>query len=220
LLAFSLLFGAASLALGQTPKAAAPQAPLRDLFLDLDSNGDRVIERSEVPESGHHAFDTLLKYGDRNHDGKLEAEEYRDLLQKVSWNRVLSPEQREQRFKTWDKNGDGKISREEFPNGAARFAQLDRNEDGFLSRDELPWMNPGASKAAALGPAAGPTREGFLRRLKQMDKNGDGRVSRDEFTGRPAMFDRLDTNHDGFLDSADQPNAAAQAATKKAEKTP
>jgi hypothetical protein len=36
-----------------------------------------------------------------------------------------------------------------------------------------------------------------------MDKNGDGRVSRDEFTGRPAMFDRVDTNHDGFLDSAD-----------------
>ncbi len=151
-LVFGLFVGAVTLAHAQTPKAAAPQAPLRDLFLDLDANGDRVIERSEVPEAGQRAFDTLLKYGDTNHDGKLEAEEYRDLLQKVSWNRVLSPQQREQRFKSWDRNQDGKIDRKEFPNGAARFAQLDHNGDGFLTRDEIPWLNPGAAARKAAKP--------------------------------------------------------------------
>jgi Ca2+-binding EF-hand superfamily protein len=144
-----MLAGAPAFAGAQTPKAAAPQAPLRELFLDLDANGDRVIERSEVPEAGHRAFDTLLKYGDRNHDGKLDAEEYRDLLQKVNRNRVLSPEERERRFKSWDRNEDGKIDRKEFPNGEARFAQLDRNGDGFLSRDEIPWLNPGAAAKKA-----------------------------------------------------------------------
>jgi Ca2+-binding EF-hand superfamily protein len=196
--------------------------PLRDLFLDLDANADRVIERNEVPEAGQKAFDTLLKYGDRNHDGKLEAEEYRDLLQKVSWNRIMSPEQREQRFKSWDKNQDGKIDREEFPNGQARFAQLDRDGDGFLSRDEIPWLNPAAAgQSLAQNPPGGPPRAGqFQQRLKRMDTNGDGRVSRDEFTGRHAMFDRLDTNHDGYIDRADQPRGPEAEAPKKAERTP
>jgi Ca2+-binding EF-hand superfamily protein len=222
LLAFCLVLGAGSLAEAQTSKSAGPPMPLRDLFLDLDANADRVIERSEVPAAGKSAFDTLLKYGDRNHDGKLEAEEYRDLLQKVSWNRIVSPEQREQRFKSWDKNQDGKIGRDEFPNGPARFAQLDRNGDGFLSRDEIPWLNPGgAVQPGPQGPPEGPQRRGqLLQRLKQLDSDGDGRVSRDEFTGRPAMFDRLDTNHDGYLDSADQPRVPAAEAAKKGKARP
>jgi Ca2+-binding EF-hand superfamily protein len=222
LLTLSLVVGAASLAHGQAPKAAAPPMPLRDLFLDLDANADRVIERSEVPAAGLQAFDTLLKYGDRNRDGKLEAGEYRELLQQVNWNRMVSPEQREQRFKNWDKNHDGKIARDEFPNGPARFAQLDRNGDGSLSRDEIPWLNPGgAGQPQAQNPPGGPPRpEQLAQRLKRMDTNGDGRVSRDEFTGRPAMFDRLDTNHDGYLDSADQPRGPGAEAAKKADRTP
>jgi Ca2+-binding EF-hand superfamily protein len=202
-------------ALGQFPKNAESPRPLLDLFLELDANNDRVIERSEVPESGLAAFDRLLKHGDRNHDGKLEAEEYRDLLQKVNWSAVGTPEQRERRFKNLDHNQDGKLDRQEFPGGPARFAQLDRNHDGFLSRDEIPWLNPGAT-----GPLAKPKgtdsggEEPFLKRLARMDKNGDGRISRDEFTGQPAMFDRLDVNHDGYLDKSDRRQGPARSAQK------
>lgn len=135
---------AAPLATAQTAKKAGNPTPFQDLFLELDANGDRVIELSEVPESAHAAFHRLLKHGDSNRDGKLEVEEYRDLLQKVDFNAALTPEQRERRFKNLDKNGDGKLDRQEFQGGPARFDLLDRNGDGFLGRDELPWMNPSA----------------------------------------------------------------------------
>src|SRR4051794_25601936 len=76
---------AASLATAQIAKKTGSSTPFQDLFLELDANSDRVIELSEVPESAHAAFQRLLKHGDSNHDGKLEAEEYRDLLQRVNF---------------------------------------------------------------------------------------------------------------------------------------
>ena len=87
-----------------------------------------MVEKQEVPEAGLKAFETLLKYGDANHDGKLEAAEYRALLERVNSSRIGSPEQRERRFKSLDKNGDGKLDREEFPGcvGPVRQARQER----------------------------------------------------------------------------------------------
>ena len=160
LLTVTLALGLCCMAMGQVPKKAdrpagkaQSPAPLRDLFLELDANGDKVVEREEVPESGRKAFDTLLKYGDTDHDGKLEAAEYRTLMQKTNWARVASPEQREKRFKNLDKNGDGKLGPDEFQGGTARFHQLDRNGDGFLSRDEIPWLKEGSSEARKPKPS-------------------------------------------------------------------
>jgi EF-hand domain pair/EF hand len=128
----------------QTPNRQSSPTPFRDLFLDLDANNDRVIESAEVPESGRQAFERLLNHGDANHNGKLEAEEFRELLQSVDWSRAASPEQLENRFKNLDRNKDGKLDRQEFQGRPARFSQLDRNGDGYLSRDEIPWLNRNA----------------------------------------------------------------------------
>ncbi len=46
-----------------------------------------------------------------------------------------------------DRDGDGRISRAEFPGDPALFAKLDRNNDGFLSGDEL--KGPGGEAAKA-----------------------------------------------------------------------
>jgi len=143
--ALSCTLAVATLAPGQTPKQPASPTPWRDLFMELDANDDRVIERAEVPEAGRKAFERLLSHGDANHDGKLEANEFRDLLQKVDWRRAVPPEQLEKRFKNLDRNEDGKLDRQEFQGGPARFSQLDRNGDGFLSRDEIPWLTPNAA---------------------------------------------------------------------------
>jgi hypothetical protein len=41
-----------------------------------------------------------------------------------------------------DRNGDGKVSRQEFDGPAQHFRQFDRNNDGFLSEDEAPQGPP------------------------------------------------------------------------------
>ena len=51
----------------------------------------------------------------------------------------------------------------------------------------------------------GQMRQFQLPNFADLDKNKDGKISRDEFPSQfpPQMFDRLDTNHDGFIDETE-----------------
>ena len=126
-------------------------------------------------------------------DGKIERKEYRDI--------PVSPREADQaisakgagggqnRFNAMDKNGDGKISRDEFTGREAVFNWLDADKDGFITREET----------RVLG-AGGGGGQGFMApQLRAMDKDGDGKISREEFKGPEPMFDRIDTNKDGFI---------------------
>jgi Ca2+-binding EF-hand superfamily protein len=99
------------------------------------------------------------------------------------------------RVKEMDKNGDGKVSREEFTGAPERFDRADRNKDGFLDASDF---------EGAMREGAGRMRERMRERRKQLDKDGDGRVSREEYSGE-LPFDQLDKNQDGYLDDADMP---------------
>jgi Ca2+-binding EF-hand superfamily protein len=169
-----------------------------ELFSMLDANNDTVIERGEVPEKGRAAFDRLVKLADTNKDGKVDQQEYRDLLVRAreSAQNLPAAPLGPARFQNLDKNNDGKVSRDEFDGRPAVFAMIDADHDGFITRDEAQKFRPGAG-AGAGGPAM------IAQRLKSMDKNGDGKVSRDEFTGPAPMFDRLDRNSDGTIDEAE-----------------
>jgi hypothetical protein len=81
-----------------------------------------------------------------------------------------------------DYDGDGRISREEFRNQAARAAfAADKNKNGMIDEGE-----------------ANLTAE----QRKKLDTNGDGKVSVEELqAGQMAGFDELDKNGDGFLDA-------------------
>jgi Ca2+-binding EF-hand superfamily protein len=193
-LGLALVLGASGAALSQQPGGFNP----RELFEQLDANNDQVIDRAEVPESGREAFARLLKHGDANHNGKLEAEEYRALLQSVA---AAAPGIGPARFDVMDKNGDGKLSKDEFQGPPALFERLDADKDGFLTRKEA---------VIAAGPGAGGGIP--AARFQALDKDKDGKISRDEFPGPPALFDRIDADKDGSITRAEAEKFRAGAA--------
>jgi Ca2+-binding EF-hand superfamily protein len=142
--------------LAQTP--GGPAAQFRELFLQLDTNRDSAIELEEVPVSARPAFERLLKRGDHNHNGKLEADEYRTVLEDLRDFAKQARKQAVQRFESMDKDRDGKVSREEFTGPKARFDLLDRNGDGFLTQEEF--VSGPQGKAVAKKKAAAVKKSG------------------------------------------------------------
>ena len=57
---------------------------------------------------------------------------------------TMPPEKREQAMKRFDKDGDGKVSKDEFAGAPAFFDRLDADKDGFVSADELKALEAGS----------------------------------------------------------------------------
>lgn len=105
-------------------------------------------------------------------------------------------------FTAIDVNGDGLISADELKNAPAALLKLDKNGDGQLTADEVrpnfqlrrPRDDHGNRSETA------PHSDDIVQTLMSFDRNGDGKLSKDEVPERmQGLFDRGDTNHDGFL---------------------
>jgi hypothetical protein len=100
------------------------------------------------------------------------------------------------RFLGMDRNGDGRITRDEWRGNDNSFAQHDWNDDGVLSGDEV---RPGAQPSNR--------RDTQNRaRFDRLDLNDDNAISLSEWVGTRNAFERLDRNDDGVL-SFDEFNA-------------
>jgi Ca2+-binding EF-hand superfamily protein len=168
-------------------------------FKAMDKNGDGKVSRDEFP--GRPA---MFERVDGNKDGFLEASEVKALAAKAGAATMPPAAQPGARIMAMDKDGDGKVSREEFMGAPAMFDRLDVNNDGSLSKDE-----------AAEAPKI------MADLLRAMDKDGDGKISREEFRGQPERFTQLDADKDGFISQAEirasAPAAQSSPAAKKAE---
>ena len=166
--------------------ALLPEYKREELFKRLDKNGDGVLSRDELeslvkPQEGKHPWMPRIWELDTNKDGVISLEEFKagEFVKK------LPPEQQEALFRRLDVNGDGVISPADYPAG----------------------QRPGQ---------AGPPRD--PRHLfRQLDKDGDGALTFDEFRQAPfvrgldekqqhALFDKLDRNKDGKIDTTEFPH--------------
>ena len=77
-----------------------------------------------------------------------------------------------------DKDGDGRVSRAEFPGPVADFGRLDRDHDAFLTASDFDFS------AHALAPSPG------MMLFYRADRDGNGKVTREEFD---ASFPRPST---------------------------
>jgi Ca2+-binding EF-hand superfamily protein len=157
-----------------------------------DTNADGMLSREEaaaLPRISE-LFDEL----DADHNGQVTFEELRAFMAKHRHGHGGF-------LKRLDKDGDGRISRDEAaaaPRLAQHFDQIDANHDGFLTPDEL--------KAAHEARAA--------EHFRKIDTDGDGRISLAEALANAprlaAHFEQVDANHDGFV-TPEELRAAFQA---------
>lgn len=173
-------------------------------FGKLDENADGKVTADEVPSP------MLLELADANGDGHVTLAEF----QKVHLQRAMRRAKtsgagdghRGNRrrgglnagtLKRWDRDGDGKVSSDEFPGRDAMFERLDADGDGYLTEADIDARRKkdGAAKKKDAGPVTPKT--GTV--IERMDTDGDGRLHRAEFTGSADDWERLDRNGDGWI---------------------
>jgi hypothetical protein len=104
--------------------------------------------------------------------------------------------------KRYDRDGDGRIARKEFPGNDADFARLDRNHDGGLSRPDFDF----SPHALAMSPGA----MFFMR----ADRDGNGKLTREELE---AFFEKCDSGHQDFLSLSDLQEALPMPSMRPAQ---
>lgn len=205
---------------GEAPAAggASPDELLQTL-LAFDRNKDGKLQKDEVPER----MQGLFTRGDANKDGILTPVEIRGL---ATTQAASAPDRggrgegrgagggmmrMEPIAAALDSNHDGVISAAEIRNSPAALKTLDKNDDGQLAGEEIR-PNFGRGRGGRMG--GGSPEEMASRIMQQMDVNRDGKLSRNEMADGPfgELFDRADSNKDGFVTPSELQTAAQQGA--------
>jgi Ca2+-binding EF-hand superfamily protein len=108
-------------------------------------------------------------------------------------------------FHMMDTNHDGKISADEHAAGAQKmFDKMDADHDGKVTVAEMDAMHEKVEDSHAKIEARHPAMLTSAEKIKMFDTNGDGVLSADEHAaGAKMMFEKMDTDHDGYLTKAE-----------------
>ncbi len=98
-------------------------------------------------------------------------------------------------FKSMDANTDGKISSDEHAQSAATmFSSMDANQDGQVTVAEMTAFKESKGKKSDKAELVA------AEKIRLIDQDGDGVLTSTEHAqGARLMFERMDTNTDGFL---------------------
>lgn len=181
-----------------------------DLFTQLDTNKDGFITDNEVEGSKKALFERLVRVADENGDKKLSKDEFAKGTQKSTEEKPpLTGDTRrpgpgggavpnlKEYLSRLDKNGDGKISKDEAPDRMKEnFDRLDANKDGFIGLDEFGRGAPGLGGRPAAAPLGNPGPGGEGRFAEEIftkhDANSDGKLTKDEIPeGQKETFQKM-----------------------------
>ncbi|HEV8062622.1 MAG TPA: EF-hand domain-containing protein [Gemmataceae bacterium] len=119
-------------------------------------------------------------------------------------------------FGLLDRNQDGKLTKEEVDAAAQTLAKLDADDNEILSPDELfgprpvtmqpnrmqnQLETPGAASGLLILDAEDAPSRLMYALLSHYDKDSDQKLSKQELILPAGLFEKLDTDKDGFLDS-------------------
>lgn len=185
-------------------------------FQALDADHDGVISAAEMKNAP-----AALKALDKNGDGKLTQDE---VMPRFGEGRgrggrrergpggepgeatAPSADEMVQTFMAFDKNGDGKLTKDEVPERMQGiFDRADADHDGVLTADEIRKATPaavGAGQGRREGRGGRGERPNFIRMdpiLAAIDADSDGEISAAELAAAPVAVIKLDKNGDGQL---------------------
>jgi Ca2+-binding EF-hand superfamily protein len=130
-------------------------------------------------------------------------------------------QQMEQMFTQSDKNGDGKLTANELPEGAGRtLQQADQDGDGALSREEVAaamqarqGMFGGQGGRGGFDPSMG---QQMMQQMRQLDVNGDGQLTPNEVPPQfRGMLQGADRNNNQAIDWQELQGAMGQMGQRR-----
>ena len=205
-----------------------PMIDFKQMLERLDKNKDGKLQKEEIPEDGPARF--LREMMERQNKDSITAEDFEQARQRMGPGAAggrpgMGAFAPGEFFKRFDKNNDGKLQKDELPDGLRErlgrvFEKLGRNE---LSQEEfgrsMAELSPPAGGAPGAGGAGGRMNESPDERFKRMDANSDGKVTLEEIPSElrervKPMFDRLKKD----VLTLDDVRAFAQA--REAERRP